>query len=155
MDLEILLCYGILIGVAVVLGSVVVVSLARTASRSAFEMFKLAIIEAMTEILSPVLREALIATFEDPRLAAALTATMQRVMEKQEMRNATKHFATSFAEEAAQSKSLNREAAKFTGSLLSEMLHLMTSRVVDAATGIPLLETVKQARTREKLYFWA
>jgi len=86
----------------------------------------------------------LIATFEDPRLAAALTATMQRVMEKQEMRNATKNFATNFAEEAARSKHLNREAAKFTGSLVSEMIYLMKNRVADAATGIPLLETVKQ-----------
>mmetsp|Transcript_17021 Transcript_17021/g.27668 ORF Transcript_17021/g.27668 Transcript_17021/m.27668 type:complete len:187 (-) Transcript_17021:157-717(-) len=140
MDLEILY-YSVLVGVVVVLGSVAIISLARTATRNAFEMFKLAIIEAMTEILSPVLREALIATFEDPRLAAALTATMQRVMEKQEMRNATKNFATNFAEEAARSKHLNREAAKFTGSLVSEMIYLMKNRVADAATGIPLLET--------------
>jgi len=58
MDLEILY-YSVLVGVVVVLGSVAIISLARTATRNAFEMFKLAIIEAMTEILSPVIEQIL------------------------------------------------------------------------------------------------
>mmetsp|Transcript_11724 Transcript_11724/g.16392 ORF Transcript_11724/g.16392 Transcript_11724/m.16392 type:complete len:213 (+) Transcript_11724:158-796(+) len=127
------------ITVGVLFGFSVMLRVARLTASSIFDLVKKAIIEAFIEILGPVLREALIKTIEDPRFASALTLAMKRVMAKEEMKAATKSFATDLAEEAIRSKAVNKEAAKFTGSLLAEILSLLKDSMIDAADKIPLL----------------
>mmetsp|Transcript_9120 Transcript_9120/g.17766 ORF Transcript_9120/g.17766 Transcript_9120/m.17766 type:complete len:217 (-) Transcript_9120:430-1080(-) len=106
------------------------------------EQLKSAIKLALIEVMTPVLVESLIQTFQHPRMADALVVTMSRIMKRGEMRRATKEFATTFAREAAESKPLKREAVKLTNSLAAEFIEILRVSAMDTADIIPLFGPV-------------